>query len=973
MGPLASSFLFRFRWSVCSFPLLLLWTTAILLLPARLPAAELLVSLAPDRSAPQSLDAAPLTDLAYIFVAGADNLDQVRFDLDGSEVKTENQPPWDFAGTTPDDLAIGYDTRNLVDGNYQVRARLYQGGVLVETLQGLMQVANQPPPAPGGDAAQLHMGWQDDPASSLAIVWFSPLATTPAAVSYRRAGTTAWLEASGAVNHVTADGRYLKVSLGNLLAETGYEFRVALAPEVWSRVYQGRTAPAAGAADFDAVFVADTGLVGRLDGLATGTADVIAAVAARSPDVVLLGGDYAYFDTDKRYVTLERTIAAWFDQMAAVAGQSPLMPVYGNHEVLLGEGYDTWVRYFPTPEGWNNRRMYSFDAGDIHFVAIFGLNEYETLPQDALDWLTGDLAEATSRGQRWLVPYFHAAPFSEGTNHSSALPLRGQLGPIFEAAGVQVVLTAHDQSYERTFPLVNVPAGNTPTSDLRHCYGPGDGVSWLKIAPGGKLSNISKDFSPWKTPEPPYWTVFRDNSLHHFAHLAVSATGTLDVEVFGVAGDGSPPLRIDRVRYSVNGCEPELAALPAQVSFSVEPGEVASQLLQVASRDGAAQLFEVSQVPDWLSLSVLGGLTPASVELVADSTGLAPGDYRGILEIAAGEDNATWLPVNLRVGGTGYGLWVSDNPQRTGARPLESAQLQGEQYVFTSPDTDVTRVRFYLDDVSGTGTVTKTENLAPFDLAGTAPDDTAYPYDTAALADGNHELGARLTLAGGLEILVGAGFVVANDGPQLAVSPDSLLFELTPPQILAEASLQVQMSDGGAVAVASQTTAAWLTAVPETSLTPEILTVAVDAGNLTPGQYQGSIMLTAGSGEQTTVPVTLIYDLPSPYSLMVSQWPDRSAPVALSGALLAGDVYIFVPEIAGIKKVLFFLDDPDRLNSPLKVENNGPWDFAGTITKPPRYAYPFSLQGLVGQHVVTAVVSGDSGEEVIHGVFEVSP
>ncbi len=53
MGPFASSFLFRFRWSVCSFPLLLLWTTVILLLPARLPAAELLVSLAPDRSTPR--------------------------------------------------------------------------------------------------------------------------------------------------------------------------------------------------------------------------------------------------------------------------------------------------------------------------------------------------------------------------------------------------------------------------------------------------------------------------------------------------------------------------------------------------------------------------------------------------------------------------------------------------------------------------------------------------------------------------------------------------------------------------------------------------------------------------------------------------------------------------------------------------------------------------------------------------------
>jgi hypothetical protein len=69
------------------------------------------------------------------------------------------------------------------------------------------------------------------------------------------------------------------------------------------------------------VFFADTGLIGRLDGLATGTAQVRDEIAALDPTLLLGGGDYAYFDTDKRFGDLNATIDAWFDQWAAPLSQ----------------------------------------------------------------------------------------------------------------------------------------------------------------------------------------------------------------------------------------------------------------------------------------------------------------------------------------------------------------------------------------------------------------------------------------------------------------------------------------------------------------------------------------------------------------------------------------------------------------------------------------------------------------------------
>ncbi|WP_188093651.1 BACON domain-containing protein [Marinobacter salinexigens] len=936
-------------------------------------AAELLISESPDRSAPQSLDTDPVSGLVYIFVGSAEYAEQVRFYLDGSHVQTENTIPWDFSGTTPDDLGNPLDTRDLADGNYEVRADVYQGGTVVENLTSMMRIANQAPPEAGGDARQLHIGWEVDPGESLVLMWFSPLAAPPASVEYRRSGESVWSRIQGVLSHSTADGDYLKAALDGLLPDTAYEFRVALADGVWSKVYQAYTAPAAGPADFDAVFLADTGLVGRLDGLATGTAQVIEEIALLNPRMILLGGDYAYFDTDKRYVTLERTIAAWFEQMADIAGQSPMMPTYGNHEVLLGEGFETWVDFFPTPDGWNGRRMYSFDAGEAHFVSVFGVNEYQRLSDDALSWLQTDLAAATGRGQRWLVPYFHAAPFSEGTNHSSALALRDQLGPLFEAAGVQLVLTAHDQSYERTYPMVDVPSLNNATSERLHCYGMDDGVSWVKIGPGGKLSNISGDFSPWRTPVPPDWTAFRNNTLHHYGHLSVTATGILNLDVIGVVGDGSAPLVVDRVRYSVAGCEPEVVTAPRQVTLLAEPGEFVSESLAISGESGASLNFEVTQVPGWLSVSQLSGTTPASIELQADTSALPVGEYSAILQVSVGQDTATWVPVILRVGGSSYELMVSDNPERAGAVSLNGATLQGDQYIFTSPDEEVSQVRFYMDDASGTGTVTKTEGRAPFDLAGTAPDDLAYPYATASLADGAHELGARITLSGGLDVLVSAGFMVANDVPRLDASPGSILFSVSSPELYGQQNVLVQMTDGSNPGFTATSTAAWLDVSPPSGSVPETLVLSADASELPPGDYQGSVVVRTADGGEIEIPVRLVYDQAVSYSLEVSMMADRSNPIPLSGATLSGDVYVFVADSEGMKRVTFYLDDPDRAGSAIKLENRAPWDFAGTDTKPPRDAYAYNLNGLSGQHTITALVQDADGEHVIHSSFDVSP
>jgi hypothetical protein len=410
-------------------------------------------------------------------------------------------------------------------------------------------------------ADQVHLAWVGDPYATLTVVWRTLNTATPSTVQYRAASSTTWLEASGVQRTSGTSGKLHEATLSGLSPSTSYEYRVQGDGGTWSEVFSTRTAPPPGpAADFDVIYFADTGLVGREDGLATGTQQVVDEIAAINPLLVLPGGDYAYYSNDKRYGTLENTIDAWFNQVQPIASRSPMMPTYGNHDIYLQEGYEPWANRFPTPEGWNGRRMYSFDIGDVHFISVMAIQEDLPLSDSKISWLKNDIAAAKAAGRRWIIPYMHVSAFGDGTNHPSNLALRGQLGPIFESNGIKLVLSSHDQAYERTYPLTDIGETDTPTSTSKDCYEMSEGVTWVKVSPGGKLSNKSKGFSPFATDPPPVWTAYRNNTTHVFSRLSVRASGSVRVDTYGVKGDGTPPVIIDTFRYTTGGCQDDTAA-----------------------------------------------------------------------------------------------------------------------------------------------------------------------------------------------------------------------------------------------------------------------------------------------------------------------------------------------------------------------------------------------------------------------------
>jgi hypothetical protein len=681
---------------------------------------DLVVSSSANRANPETLTGATLSGNAYIFTT-PDTADiiRVRFWIDnpamtGTPYRTENNAPYDLAGGTVT-TANPFDTNTLSDGSHSVTAAI-ERSTGTDVITATFTVNNgTPAPEPGPD--QIHLSWNGDPTTSFTVVWRTGVAVG-SQVQYRALGTSTWTTAAGDVHTTGLTGVFHRVDVNGLNPGTVYEYRVAADDGGWSDIQSTRTVGADGT--FRAIYVADTGIAGRTDGLTTGTEAVVSVIKDRDPHLILGGGDYAYFNTETRFPNLDSAIDAWFRQVEPLTSRSSFMTTYGNHEVLLGEGFGPWANRFATPTGVagpssvDTRGNYSFDVGPAHFLSITAVHDSQGVSQAQLDWIQQDIAAAKAAGAQWIIPFFHATPYSDGSNHGSNNALRNQFGPLFEAAGVDLAVYSHDQSFERTYPLINASstvssATNQPTSTSLTCYeAPNEGVVWLKTSPGGKLSNKNGDFSQWLSSTPPAWTAVRDNTRHHVTELEVSSEKVV-VTTYGIDDIGGRTVQ-DQFEFTTATC------------------------------DGS---------PPTTTTTTSTTTTTTSSTTTSTTTTTVPS-------------------------GSEHDLVVSSSANRANPETLTGATLSGNAYIFTTPDTaDIQRVRFWIDNPAMTGTPYRTENSAPYDLAGGSVS-TANPFDTNTLSDGSHSVTAAIERTTGTDVIT-ANFTVSNKPPaeECQVTPPS--------------------------------------------------------------------------------------------------------------------------------------------------------------------------------------------------------
>jgi hypothetical protein len=610
-------------------------------------------------------------------------------------------------------------------------------------------------PADGGDGAEggdaiagtddvnrVRLSWTNDAATTMTLRWAGP-DDAPARARVRPAAAPVWQEYDGAV----AGSEYEVIATG-LVPNTQYEYELALSGDRWDATARTfRTAPLAG--PFEAVFVADTGINGRTDGLATGTRQVIDEITALDPLVVLGGGDYAYFNSEDRFADLDGAIDGWLQQMEPAISTRAFMPTYGNHEVLLDEDVNQWIDRLATPAGTPDRSSYSFDVAGVHFVALLA---YQGQVDDVTEaWLRSDLEAAQAAGAGTIIPYFHRNTYGDGTVHPPSPSLGRQLSGIFEEYGVDVVLNAHDQSYERTYPLI---AGSA-VSSRRDCVQFGEGITWVKTSPGGKVSNVSWNFSSYSATPPNPTIAVRNATLHHYSKVRVEPTGDIEVITYGVAGDGKPPVQVDRVFYTGECPTDEFAFTTLPVSLDVDAGdELPGVDVEIV---GASPLTELASTAEWILPGPIGADGVATLTFVA--LPLEPGTHTAEVRASIpGRDDAV-LSVVVRVHGNESDaiLLASLRPGRSAPVVLNGARLSGTVFVSLNLESrNVGLVRFFAN-----GRKIRADRDAPFDLTGGSAI-SAGAWETTNAVDGEQTVEAVIVDSEGRTTRAFARFAIDN-------------------------------------------------------------------------------------------------------------------------------------------------------------------------------------------------------------------
>lgn len=179
----------------------------------------------------------------------------------------------------------------------------------------------------------------------------------------------------------------------------------------------------------------------------------------RHTDLWLMLGDNAYSTgTDAEYQTAD------FDMYRDLLKKSVVWPTLGNHDAgsaasvtQSGVYYDIFTLPTLGQAGGlmsGTEAYYSFDYGNIHYICLDSEGTDRSVGGAMLTWLKHDLAATR---QDWIIAYWHHPPYTKGSHDSNTekklVEMRENALPILEAGGVDLCLTGHSHSYERSFLL----------------------------------------------------------------------------------------------------------------------------------------------------------------------------------------------------------------------------------------------------------------------------------------------------------------------------------------------------------------------------------------------------------------------------------------------------------------------------------------------------------------------------------------
>ena len=238
------------------------------------------------------------------------------------------------------------------------------------------------------------------------------------------------------------------------------------------------------------------------------TGKTIQNVLNANPDLVITTGDHVKDVNDAK---------CWIDMSEQLKDKMKI--AIGNHDAEFKKIYKQIVDYHKLDNPY-----YSYDFQNVHLISMSTEHPFEEGSKQ-YEFIKVDLEKtSTNPNVDWIIIHQHKPLYSTKQDKDEANDLRDIYQPLFHKHDVDIVLSSHNQYYERTYPILynedeeltndksDMP---NPIVAIEHQneYPPTKGIIFLSVGTAGdELDPIKETHNYYVTQE----------SEHGFLNLELS-------------------------------------------------------------------------------------------------------------------------------------------------------------------------------------------------------------------------------------------------------------------------------------------------------------------------------------------------------------------------------------------------------------------------------------------------------------------
>lgn len=237
----------------------------------------------------------------------------------------------------------------------------------------------------------------------------------------------------------------------------------------------------------------------------------VSNMISKDPTLMIALGDLSY----------GRNATCWLDIVSPLDKPGKVRIALGDHDIDPDlSRYNEYLRHFNLTKPY-----YSFNYQNVHFLAMSTAKEGVTSygnTSEQYRFVKQDLRDAhKNKSIDWIIVFGYRPFYSSPTMHPGSDILREIYHPLFDRFGVDLVFQAHNENYQRTYPI-EFNEGNdfNPTVSDKHTreYNRDPkGPIFITIGTGGRgLHNF--------TGQEDY--VVRQFQRHGFLNVDVTDNGT---------------------------------------------------------------------------------------------------------------------------------------------------------------------------------------------------------------------------------------------------------------------------------------------------------------------------------------------------------------------------------------------------------------------------------------------------------------